>query len=196
MSLVLAPYGGHKKDQRTQPYPSQHDVLLEQALPTVMSDVDFHRDFVRFDPRIFGHRELGENWHSDKLCCLVPVVPTVHHFLRLQGQRKLEDQTRLSSGESAAGSVCVNLPIPQSENVPVGNFVGKIFFAGGGGNPDNVRDTLTQTMSQLDYFLAGVGGWGNPDNLSEIPLTRTMSQMEIFFCRGGGVTQTICPRYP
>ena len=32
---------------------------------------------------------------------------------------------------------------------------------------------------------AGGEGGGNPDNLSEIPLTRTMSQLEHFFLQGG-----------
>ncbi len=50
-------------------------------------------------------------------------------------------KTRLSSRESAAGSVhrqdstCPNLPIPQSENVGV-----EIFFVGGG---------VTRTMSEI-----------------------------------------------
>ena len=62
-------------------------------------------------------------------------------------RHRSQGETRLSSGESAAGSVCANLPIPQSENVPVGNFVAKLFLQGG--DPDNVRDTLTQTMSEI-----------------------------------------------
>ncbi len=53
------------------------------------------------------------------------ITPSVHSVCT---QRCSVAETRLSSGESAAGSVCANLPIPQSENVPVG-----IFFLQGGG---------------------------------------------------------------
>ena len=59
----------------------------------------------------------------------------------------------------------------------------------GGGNPDNVQDTPTRTMSELEKFFPG----GvcvcvcvcNPDNVQDT-LTWTMSELEIVFLWGGG----------
>ncbi len=88
---------------------------------------------------------------------------------------------------------CPRYPAP--DNVRVG----KIFFRGG--IPDNVRDTLTQTMSELEKFALRGGG-----------VSQTMSELEKFALQGGGVSQTMselekfalqgggypgqCPRYP
>ncbi len=44
-------------------------------------------------------------------------------------------------------------------------------------------------MSELEIFFGGRGG-GNPDNVLDT-LTWTMSQLEFFFWKGGGVTQTM-----
>ncbi len=55
----------------------------------------------------------------------------------------------------------------------------KFFFVGGaGGNPDNVRDTLTRTMSEIPYKCGykyggcSMGGAGQGDILPEMPLKR------------------------
>ena len=57
--------------------------------------------------------------------------------------------------------------------------------------PDNVRDTLTQTMSELEKFALQGGGYPrqcprypNLDNVRDT-LPRTMSELEKFALQGG-----------
>ncbi len=80
---------------------------------------------------------LGFQFDPNSISNICGIVLGSHRRICQRICKWMDNQTRLSSGESAAGSVCANLPIPQSENV------GKIFYG-----------------------------------------------------RGGGVTRTICPRYP